>query len=278
MGIEYIIIKTFLKIEKSYKKITKNKKIRTRGPAPKLSDIELITMHIAGAFRGLNSDKKVWTYFSEHFKNWFPNLKSYKNFCKHSSKLTFIIQLINKDLMQLKKQIHIVDGFPISVCKYVRAYRCKRFKEKVSFGYCAAKDEKYYGFKGHLLVDENRRISSFVLTAANVDERAILDNFIGKFQGLFIGDKGYLSSQKQVFLKEFGIDLQTPLRKNMKDNRNKKVVNWMRKIRKRVETTIGVLVEKYNFTRIKVRKINQLMRKFATKILAYNLELDWKKT
>ena len=64
-------------------------------------------------------------------------------------------------MLFINSDIHVIDGFPIPVCHYARSSRCRSFKGTASYGYCAAKDEKYYGFKGHIIVDFNGVINSF---------------------------------------------------------------------------------------------------------------------
>ena len=50
--------------------------LRQRGPAPKLSDAEVLTMEIVGEFLGLDTDKALHRYFRRHYAEWFPTLRS----------------------------------------------------------------------------------------------------------------------------------------------------------------------------------------------------------
>ena len=50
------------------------KNIRKRGPGPKLSDAEVITMEIAGESLGMDCDKTIHRYFRDHWRHLFPNL------------------------------------------------------------------------------------------------------------------------------------------------------------------------------------------------------------
>ena len=52
----------------------KAERIRQRGPAPKLSDAEVITIEIIGEFLGLDTDKAIRRYFRRHYGEWFPKL------------------------------------------------------------------------------------------------------------------------------------------------------------------------------------------------------------
>jgi hypothetical protein len=74
----------------------------------------------------------------------------------------------------------------------------------------ASKDEKYYGFKGHLIVSLDGIITAFNVTPANVDEREAMLEMVQDIKGLIIGDKGYICQKLKGNLSQMGIDLQTP--------------------------------------------------------------------
>ena len=46
----------------------------------------------------------------------------------------------------------MIDGFPMPVCKITRAAKSKCFHGESGYSYCAAKDEKYYGFECHVVI------------------------------------------------------------------------------------------------------------------------------
>ncbi|MFN7095231.1 MAG: transposase [Burkholderiales bacterium] len=68
----------------------------------------------------------------------------------------------------------MTDGFPLPICHYARSSHSTLFKDKVAFGYCAAKKEKYYGFKVLLVTTETGIPVDYIVETANVDERDLL--------------------------------------------------------------------------------------------------------
>lgn len=50
------------------------RRIRSRGPTPKLSDSEVLTIEIIGEFLGLDTDKGIYLFFRRHYQEWFPAL------------------------------------------------------------------------------------------------------------------------------------------------------------------------------------------------------------
>ena len=112
MSIHEFIISIYLIIEEIYLLIV-TKPLRTRGFPPALSDIEIITMQIVGEFLSLDSDKNIWMYFKQNWIEWFPQLGSYPNFCKHCANLWNINQQITAKLSSRfgADHIHFIDGF-----------------------------------------------------------------------------------------------------------------------------------------------------------------------
>jgi hypothetical protein len=270
MNREESIIAVYLKLDVAYQAIVGDVRLRRCGEAPALSDVEHLTLEIFGEMQGHHTDAAIWRYAKAHWQAWFPKLGVYSVFAKQSANLAAIKQRLFALLFKPEDDIHITDGVPMPVCHYARSSRCKSFKGEAAFGFCAAKDEHYYGFKGHVIIDLHQRVVGFTLTAANVDERDVLDNVRGTITGLIIGDKGLLSQAKQAELATDHINLQTPLRHNMPDTRPKSVVQRLMATRRRVETVIGQLVDFFGFAKCKARDLWHLTAKLTRKLIAYN--------
>jgi hypothetical protein len=273
MNREHDIIELYLTLESACEAVTQGKRLRQRGPQPDLTDAEILTIEIFGEMQGHHDDAAIWRYAKAHWQEWFPGLGSYKAFVKQCANLAHLKQRIFARLFAPQDNIHITDGVPMPVCHLARAGRSKLFKGEAAFGFCAAKDEHYYGFKGHVIVNLCQQVVGFTLAAANVDEREVLDNMRGLLAGLLIGDKGLLSQARQAELACDGIDLQTPLRDNMVDRRPRQAVQRLLKTRRRVETVIGQLVEFFGFAACRARDLWHLTAKLLRKLLAYNLAL-----
>lgn len=75
------------------------KKFRKRGPEPKLSDSEVITMEIVGESLGMDCDKTIHRYFRDHWRHLFPNLGDRTAFLRQSAKLWKVKQKIRDTLL-----------------------------------------------------------------------------------------------------------------------------------------------------------------------------------
>ena len=116
-------------------------------------------------------------------------------------------------------------------------------------------------------------ITGFCLTGANGSEREALWDVVDGIEGLLIGDKGYLSSSLQSDLSVNQLNLQTPKRSNMVDERPR---NWVRALiqtRRLIETVIGQLAERFHLGKVKARDLWHLTSRINRKLLAHTVAL-----
>lgn len=275
MPLEDFMIYVFCCVEELMSEVCNRLKIRQRGFAPKLSDSEVITIEIIGEFLGLDTDKKIWEYFLQHWKPWFPKLPCRTTFVRQAANLLSIKLMLQKQLAlrlgAFDDSLHVVDGFPIPVCHFARARRGKLFKGEAGYGRCTAKRQVYFGFKGHLLVSGSGVITSLIVTSANIEEHNVVEDLSEGIQGLLIGDKGYISAALKERLQENHVDLQTPLRKNMHDERSPQLVSKIKSIRRIVETVISQLDECLNLGIVWARDGWHLMARIARKVFAHTV-------
>lgn len=281
MSYDDFIIVVYLLVEALYQNLV-TKPLRSKGFLPALSDAEVITMELVGECLGFDTDKGIWAYFKNCYQHYFPKLGSYPNFAKHCANLVWIKDKMMSVLGALcvnqnhqNKSPCLIDSFPVSVCVYQRAKRHKSFKGVASFGYCASKDERYFGFKAHLMTNKDGQILSYILTPANTDDRQAVFELTQSLQGQQVrqlfGDKGYLSKDLQSELIQLGIDLQTPLRDNMKDDRSQSFLSYLKRTRKTTQTVISQLSQRFNAQTTKARDLWHLSNRVIRKLLAHSL-------
>lgn len=275
MPLEDLIINTYLIVDKYFNEVTKDKVLRRRGEAPALTDTEVITMEIVGEYLGHGSDANIWSYFKHHWLGCFPKLGSRTSFVRQGANLMGVKQLLQQRIsteLTDGKDLFLFDGFPIPICHIKRYKRSKtNLRVEGAVGYCAAKDEKYFGFKGHLLITQEGVIKAMDIAAANIDERDMLPELTDKLQGDIIADKGLIRPSLNEDLKKQGMSLHTPLRSNMEDNRPKESIYQMMDIRRKVETVIGQLAARFNIQSIRAKDIWHLSVKIGRKLLAHTI-------
>lgn len=272
---EEFIIAVFCCVDDLFKEITQGRPIRSRGFAPSLTDSEVITMEIVAEYQGIDADQAIWQYFRRHWLAWFPALGSRSAFVRQAANLwqykDRLQQHLAARLGAFADTIHLVDGMPIPLCGFSRASRCRSFRGEAAYGYCAAKEQIYYGFHGHLLISASGVITAFSLTPANGSEREALWDMVNMIHGLLIGDKGYLSTALQQELREVGIALETALRSNMQDTRDPSWVALLQRMRRLIETVIGQLVERFSIEKVWARDLWHLTSRINRKLLAHTV-------
>lgn len=133
----------------------------------------------------------------------------------------------------------ILDSLPLPVCRRVRARRCGKVRGREYCGYCAAKREKFFGWRLHLVVTpQGVPVAFALLPAACHDLTPVHELTVGLPVGASAyGDKAFNSKADEAsILADTGVRL-VPIRKaNMTPNL------WADKLalrahRGRVETT-----------------------------------------
>ncbi|MDX1976576.1 MAG: IS982 family transposase [Pseudanabaenaceae cyanobacterium bins.68] len=166
--------------------------------------------------------------------------------------------------------ISFIDSTSIKACRNQRANSHKVFAGladwgKNSFGW-------YYGFKLHLVINEQGELLSFVLTPANTDDRTVVPKLLEAIVGKVFGDKGYISQKLFNQLLNKGVQLITTVRKNMK---NKLMTLedklWLKK-RRLIETVNDQLKNMYLIEHSRHRKVANFMVNLVAGLIAYTYQ------
>jgi transposase len=189
---------------------------RKRGPKPTLSLSEVMTLIIH--FHQSNY-RHFKAYYTKHvmvqLRSEFPDLVSYNRFVElmPAALLPLCAYLCTR--LAMATGIAFIDSTPLAVCHNRRINRHKVFaglaaRGKSSMGW-------FYGFKLHLIVNDQGELITFYLTPGNVDDRKPVPHMAKRLWGKLFGDKGYISQPLFDQLFQQGVQLITPIRKNMKN-------------------------------------------------------------
>ena len=269
MDQELFLIWLYCTVDDAVRSIVLTGRLRARGAQPELTDAEALTIELFGEALGLTSDAAIWRVARVHLRDWFPTLGGEWNFVRRCANLHGLKNALLGRLFQ-HSEWEPFDGLPLPVCRLVRAGRDKCFKGEAAFSFCAAKNEYYYGFKAHALLNDHDEICGAVLSAAIIDERQPLDQLVDASCPLIFADKGLISAELDADLAERGVELVTPLRRNMVDRRPPEPVHLAMRLRRRIETAFGQLVERFGIDRTRGRDFRRWSARILRKILAYN--------
>lgn len=250
--------------------------VRRGGFAPALSDEEVITMGICGEFFKCPTDKDIFAYFRAHYQHFFPRLHERTLFVRQAANLWQIKAAIHRRLTVVSGQIHdpvqTIDTLPLPVCGYTRSGRDRCFKPEADYGYCAAKDLKYYGFKLGLRIARSGMIIHFPLLPARPHDIQFLDELVTGFVGLVPADKGFIDAVRHALLAErHSVVVITPPRKGMTTAYSPRLLKACKRLRKCVETVGSHLTERFAVTRIRAHDLWHFQHRLIRKVLAHTI-------
>jgi hypothetical protein len=143
--------------------------------------------------------------------------------------------------------LHIVDTFPVPVCRNIRIRRCKIYEDKEFHGFCASKKDYFLGLKVCLIVTEaGQPIEMLLVPGSTADIAALRTMELNLPEGsTLLGDGGFLDlAFEKALSEEAAVHLIVPRRKNMKQQLHGCLEYVCRICRKRVETTFSQLSER----------------------------------
>jgi len=180
---------------------------------------EVMTIVVAFHYSGYRTFKDFYTkHVQVYWRSEFPHLVSYNRFVElmQEALVPLAVYLMTQGKGKVTG-IAFVDSTPLRVCHNRRASRHKVFEGLAGWG----KNSMgwFYGFKLHVLVNDQGELLSVVLTPGNVDDRnrEVIDILTKELWGKLFGDKGYICKELFEQLMDEGIQIITTIKKNMKN-------------------------------------------------------------
>jgi hypothetical protein len=230
---------------------------------------EVMTILIYFHLSGMKTFKQYYLLLQNGFKHLFPSLVSYSRF----------VELIPSALIPLCSFLEfskgectglsIIDSTPIIVCHNKRIFDHKVFdgiakRGKSTMGY-------FFGFKLHIIINQNGELLAFKLTPGNVSDSKMLEPLSKNLFGKLFGDKGYLNQKAFKKLLKKGLQLVTQIRSNMKN----KLMDYADRItlRKRslVESVFHIFKDILNIEHTRHRSSINFMTNLVAGLAAYSL-------
>jgi len=241
---------------------------------PKLSNLEIVALNITAEYMSYNSELQLFrvikgTELEDKIERSVYN--------KRRRKLVGYTEKIRQSLSQQfahLSNLFIIDSAPVQICKKSRAKRsniCATYEIQPAFGYCAAQKAHYYGYKLHLVCDENAIIHSFDFTPANIHDVNYLKDVKYNLKNCeLIGDRAYISTDYQSDLfNQSQIKLSVPMRSNSLNPTEFSMMK--RRKRKRIETLVSQLDGQFSMNINFAKTFDGLVTRILSKITALTM-------
>jgi hypothetical protein len=276
MDRDYFIIMVYCLVCEDNQVIVNEHQLRRRGFSPALSDEEVITIEVCGEYLGFDEDEAIFDYFHGHYSHFFPQLRERTLFVRQAVKLWQVKAMIQQRLTVVSEQaadpIQLIDTMPLPVCVYTRSKRDHCFKPEADYGYCAAKDLHYYGFKLGLRLSRAGMVIHYALLPARPHDSQLLDDLLASFQGVAIADKGFIDAfRQQTLAAKHAVELITPMRKNMKSQPPVHLRRICQRWRKRIETVGSHLTERFHIDTARAHDLWHYQNRLIRKVLAHTV-------
>jgi hypothetical protein len=93
-------------------------------------------------------------------------------------------------------EVFVIDSLPVPACRRARAWHCRKVRGRIYCGYCAAKDEKFCGWRLHLVCTPRGEPVRLTLLPASLHDLTPLHELADALPegARLFGDKGYVSA------------------------------------------------------------------------------------
>ena len=186
----------------------------TRGRRRKLHPSEVMTILVAFHESGYRTLKHFYQrHVCVFLRAEFPHLVSYSRFVQLQKEVLTVLTFYLSAHLGTCSGISFVDSTRLRVCDNRRISSHRVFlseaeRSKTSMGW-------FYGFKLHLVINEQGELLDVELTPGNTDDRRPLPKFAEGLHGNLYADRGYISKDLREQLRVQGVNLVYKVRKNM---------------------------------------------------------------
>ena len=129
---------------------------------PLFSDEELVTMYLFGHLQGCTTQRRIYDYIRNHWREWFPALPAYQSVNCRLNQLIPAFELLIEELLTSgawqigETDDRLIDSVPVMLARGPRANRSRAAPDLADTGFCATKQQHYRGVKLHFIAARRR--------------------------------------------------------------------------------------------------------------------------
>src|SRR5437763_5855831 len=250
------------------------------GPAPRLSDSELVTIALYQELIGEPREDHFFRLHQASLQVFFPGLNERSRSNRRKRDLCSVILAVRVSLHIVLEALEleetaVIDSAPVPCVGYKRAKQGSDFVGMAEYGVCSSKALKYFGLKLHNVVSLTGVVMGFVLTGANhYDNQAVvelLDSFAHHLKRL-LGDGAYNDAALQAFLEQYrSVELLAPVKVNQPPVRSKQAQQQLNRLRLICETVNAQLQEQLHLSKHYAKSTWGLLTRMAAKLTAHSV-------
>ena len=153
--------------------------LRRRGPAPTLADSEVLTIECVGEFLGIDTDSGLYQYFRRHWARLVPGPPPGAPHHLHPPGGQPVGGQAPPPPAPAgpgrasTPRSRSSTAWPMPICRFARAYRCRRLRELAAFGHDEVAKQTYLRLRAHLRMCWPGVIVDGRLAPANLSDLAV---------------------------------------------------------------------------------------------------------
>ena len=250
------------------------------GPAPRLSDSELVTIALYQELIGEPREDHFFRLHHASLRTFFPGLNERSRYNRRKRDLWSVILAVRISLQVVLDALELeetaaIDSAPVPCVGYKRAKHTSDFAGTAEYGVCSSKALKYFGLKLHSVVSLSGVVMGFLLTGAsrydNQPVVELLDSFAHHLERL-LGDGAYNDAALQTFLEQYrSVELLAPVKLNQQPVRSKQAQQQLNRLRLICETVNAQLQEQLHLSKHYAKSTWGLMTRVAAKLTAHSV-------
>jgi len=217
------------------------------GAKPRFSDSEMLTLMLAHEFVPYPSESQYLAFVRANYHSLFPRLPDQSQYNRRARGLVWLTEPLRRAGLRLLRVDHpdylLLDTKPVPVVGMRRSKRHSDFRTKADYGYCAARQLHYFGYKLVLLATLDGLPVIYDLVPASTDERLAAETVLERITDTEVwADKGFIGEVWQAeIVTTTGNHVWTPKRANQKEQNPPAFDRLLNAVRERIEGVFHTL-------------------------------------
>ena len=249
ISIDELLLVVFCLVDDWYQRKGARLLGRTVGAKPAFSDSELLTLMLAIDFFEFTSERRFVAFLRANYLALFPQLLDQSQYHRRARSLRDLLNALREDWaadlgVQFERHF-LLDTTPVIAMGYRRDKRHSAFRGSAAYGYCAARQLHYFGYKLGMLTTLDGTPYAFELVPATTDERDAADEILDTLppDSNAWSDKGFIDAEWQTDWAEHDVHVWTTKRKNQKAQNPPEFDRLLNRVRARIEGAFDILKE-----------------------------------
>lgn len=241
------------------------------GRKPEFTDSEMITLILMQDYIPYPSETQYIGYIRANYLEMFPRLVDQSQYNRRARALRLLVEQLRRYWIMQKgwhnQSCYLLDTKPVPVLGYKRNKRHSDFLGIASYGVCASRNIKYFGYKLVAVTTLRGVPMVYDLVPANSDERLAAETVIDHLSSCdLFADKGFIGLEWQTRIFDQTNNLiWTPSRSNQRAVNTPRLDRWLGSLRERIE---GVFHEIQNTGRNIERLLAKTVIGLCTRVIA----------